>query len=131
MKIFSTLLLTYCYVWSKNLDSTLQALGDLDLEFRQRAKHVLKDDEQVQFNQQMDHIVKMFHKHESDDSSHCYNKRAKFDVGVLEGSDSVMDYASALTKLIDGAFGDCENYIDIAGRAAELRWSLLTDPQDY
>ena len=46
--------------------------------------------------------------------------------------DSVLDYATALTTLIDGAFGDCENYIDIAGRAAELRWSLLEDPSnDY
>ena len=44
--------------------------------------------------------------------------------------DSVLEYASALTKLIDNAFGDCENYIDIQGRAAELRWNLLEDPNE-
>ena len=46
-------------------------------------------------------------------------------------ADSVLEYASALTRLIDSAFGDCENYIEIAGRAAELRWSLLEDPNEW
>ena len=57
---------------------------------------------------------------------------AKSDGFKTRNKDSVLDYATALTSLIDGAFGNCKNYIDIAGRAAELRWSLLEDPSnDY
>lgn len=91
---------------------------------------MLNAEQREQFNTQMDHIVEMFHAHDKDSSIECYNKGAHIDKGQIESSDSVLEYASALTKLIDNAFGDCENYIDIAGRAAELRWSLLEDPND-
>lgn len=114
------------------LSKTLSFLSDLDHEFRNRAHLVLKDEQREQFNTQMDHIVTMFHQHDSDKTVKCYNSKATLKDGQLESSDSVLDYATALTTLIDGAFGNCENYIDIAGRAAELRWSLLEDPSnDY
>jgi hypothetical protein len=114
------------------MSKTLTFLSDLDREFRSRAQMVLKEDQKEQFNSQMDHIVTMFHQHDSDKSVKCYNNKAQLKDGQLESTDSVLDYATALTTLIDGAFGDCENYIDIAGRAAELRWSLLEDPSnDY
>jgi len=111
---------------------TLRYLSDLDHEFRSRADVHLEETAKEQFNSQMDHIISMFNKHETDESIKCYNRRISVNMNLLEGSDSVMDYASALTALIDGAFGNCENYIDIAGRAAELRWSLLSQSSsDY
>lgn len=114
------------------MSKTLTFLSDLDREFRSRAHLVLQEDQREQFNLQMDHIVQMFNEHDSDKTLKCYNPRASLKEGQLESTDSVLDYATALTALIDGAFGSCENYIDIAGRAAELRWSLLEDPSsDY
>jgi hypothetical protein len=113
-----------------SMSRTLTSLTDLDHEFRSRAKLMLNSEQREQFNNQMDHIVEMFHAHDKDNNIECYNKSAHIDNGQIESSDSVLEYASALTKLIDNAFGDCENYIDIAGRAAELRWSLLEDPND-
>jgi len=114
------------------MSKTLTFLGDLDREFRNRAHMVLKEDQKEAFNSQMDHIVSMFHQHDNDKQVKCYNNKASLQDGQLESTDSVLDYATALTTLIDSAFGECENYIDIAGRAAELRWSLLEDPSnDY
>jgi hypothetical protein len=131
MKIFalaSSLLSMVC--GRSSMSKTLTSLTDLDHEFRSRAKLFLNSEQREQFNTQMDHIVEMFHAHDKDNSIMCYNKGAHIDNGQIESSDSVLEYASALTKLIDSAFGECENYIDIAGRAAELRWSLLEDPND-
>lgn len=91
---------------------------------------MLSADQTEQFNSQMDNIVEMFHAHDSNETATCYNNKAQIEVTDLESSDSVLEYASALTKLVDDAFGNCENYIDIAGRAAELRWSLIEDPNE-
>jgi len=133
MKITGVFAALCCFTDAKpGMSKTLTFLNDLDREFRSRVKLVLKDEARDQFDQQMDHIVQMFHEHDQDKSLKCYNARAQLKDGQLESTDSVLDYATALTSLIDGAFGNCENYIDIAGRAAELRWSLLEDPSnDY
>jgi len=108
---------------------TLLYLNDLEREFRSRSQHLNTKDE---VNEQMSNIVQMFHDHRTNS---CYNHRAHTQVkGSLESADGLMDYATILNKMIDHAFGDCEQYIDIAGRAAELRWNLLDDPnteEDY
>merc|ERR1711953_248429 len=102
---------------------TLLYLNDLEREFRSRTQHLNTKDE---VNEQMSNIVQMFHDHRTNS---CYNHRAHTQVkGSLESADGLMDYATILNKMIDHAFGDCEQYIDIAGRAAELRWKLLDDP---
>jgi len=131
MKLFAIAasLLTFCDS-RQSVSKTLSSLSDLDHEFRTRVHLLLPTDQRDQFNSQMDHIVEMFHAHDKDKTIKCYNGGAHISRDQIESSDSILEYASALTKLIDSAFGDCENYIDIAGRAAELRWSLLEDPNE-
>ena len=68
------------------MSKTLTFLSDLDREFRTRVKLVLKDEARDQFEQQMDHIVQMFHKHDGDKSLKCYNARAQLKDGQLEST---------------------------------------------
>lgn len=132
MKLFAIATSLLLSVQSDRLtvSKTLATLKDLDHEFRSRARLMLSADQREQFNSQMDNIVEMFHAHDSNNTITCYNNKAHVQITELESSDSVLEYASALTQLVDDAFGECENYIDIAGRAAELRWSLIEDPNE-
>jgi len=131
MKLFAAVTSLLSFVSSRiSMSKTLSSLADLDHEFRNHARLMLKQEQREQLNTQMDRIVEMFHAHDNDKTIDCYNKAAHIDNAEIESKDSVLEYASALTRLIDSAFGDCENYIDIAGRAAELRWSLLEDPNE-
>jgi len=85
---------------------TLLYLNDLEREFRSRTQHLNTKDE---VNEQMSNIVQMFHDHRTNS---CYNHRAHTQVkGSLESADGLMDYATILNKMIDHAFGDCEQYI--------------------
>ena len=68
------------------MSKTLTFLSDLDREFRSRAQMVLKEDQKEQFNSQMDHIVTMFHQHDSDKSVKCYNNKAQLKDGQLEST---------------------------------------------
>lgn len=131
MKIFviASQLLSFTADAKNPRSLTLATLHDLEKEFRYRVDINFTKNKLNQFNSQMDHIVAMFNTHEKD-AVECYKKNADLFEGQIESADSVLEYASALTKLIDNAFGDCENYIDIQGRAAELRWNLLEDPNE-
>jgi hypothetical protein len=68
------------------MSKTLTFLGDLDREFRNRAHMVLKEDQKETFNSQMDHIVSMFHQHDSDKQVKCYNNKASLKDGQLEST---------------------------------------------
>ena len=74
------------------MSKTLTFLSDLDREFRSRAQMVLKEDQKEQFNSQMDHIVTMFHQHDSDKSVKCYNNKAQLKDGQLESTGLIHTY---------------------------------------
>ena len=80
------------------MSKTLTFLADLDREFRNRAHMVLKDDQKEQFNQQMDHIVSMFHQHDSDKAVKCYNNKASLKDGQLESTGTRLFLEKSITR---------------------------------
>ena len=69
-----------------SMSRTLTSLTDLDHEFRSKAKLFLNSEQREQFNNQMDHIVEMFHAHDKDTTIECYNKSARVDNGQIESA---------------------------------------------
>ena len=66
------------------MSKTLSSLADLDHEFRNHARLMLKQEQREQLNTQMDRIVEMFHAHDNDKTIDCYNKAAHIDNAEIE-----------------------------------------------